>query len=66
MLNYSVAELRLKKLKETKGNCSLSELGDYLKENVNRTAILETDKPQTPFISVSQAMEGVWRNMKLK
>lgn len=56
----------LRKLKETKGNCSLSELGDYLKENVTRTAILENDKPQTPAISVSPLMENSWREIKLK
>lgn len=56
----------LRKLKETKGNCSLSELGDYLKENVTRTSILENDKPQTPAISVSPLMEGVWRGIMLK
>ena len=56
----------LRKLKETKGDCSLSELSDYLKENVVRTALLENDKPQTPAISVSPMMESVWRNLKLK
>ena len=56
----------LRKLKETKGNCSLSELGEYLKENVTRTAILENDKPQTPAISVSPLMESVWRGIMLK
>ena len=56
----------LRKLKESKGNCSLAELSDYLKENVTRTALLENDKPQTPATSVSPLMESVWREIKLK
>lgn len=56
----------LKKLQETKGNVSLSELGNYIVDNVSKESIVSNGKSQTPTITASQAVADTWRNMKLK
>lgn len=43
----------LKKLQETKGEVTLEELGDYLKQQVQRTSMKENNKLQTPTMQVS-------------
>lgn len=53
----------LKKLKETQGNVTLGELGDYLTREVKRESFVENNKMQTPTVSSQQA---AWRSMKLK
>ena len=55
----------LKKLQESKGDCTIGELADYVTTNVKRTSISIGDKIQTPKISASSTM-GDWRNIKLK
>lgn len=54
----------LKKLQESKGDCTLGELSDYIITNVKRTSISIGDKIQIPKVSASFTM-GDWKNMKL-
>lgn len=55
----------LKKLKETKGNVTLSELGDYITDNVRKQATVVNHKPQTPTVIPSTSMADTWQRMKL-
>ena len=56
----------LKKLKETKGNIELGALGDYLRREVGRKAVVVDNKTQTPTVSHSTALGDKWRELKLK
>lgn len=56
----------LKKLQDSKGDCTMQELGDYVKQQVSKRAIIVNEKPQTPAISYSAALGDKWKNMKLK
>ena len=56
----------LKKLQETKGNVTYGELADYINKNVKKEAFLINEKPQTPIVATSQAVEATWKTMKLK
>lgn len=53
----------LKKLQQTKGNVTYGELGDYITEQVGRTAIVENSKPQTPTVTVAPALAQTWKTM---
>ncbi|MBR3827917.1 MAG: caspase family protein, partial [Bacteroidales bacterium] len=55
----------LKKLKESKGNVTLGELGDYITTNVKRTSFDVNNKIQTPTVIPSTTMMQKWRNIKL-
>lgn len=55
----------LKKLKESKGDVTLSELGEYVTTNVRKQATVVNHKPQTPTVSPSTSMVGTWQRMKL-
>ena len=55
----------LKKLKESKGNTTLSELSDYISKNVRRQATVVNHKPQTPSVVPAQAVMATWGEMKL-
>ena len=54
----------LKKLQQTKGNVTYGELGDYITEQVGRTAIVENAKPQTPTVTVAPALAQTWKSME--
>ena len=56
----------LKKLQETQGNVSYSELADYINKNVKKEAFLINEKPQTPVVATSTAASSTWKNMTLK
>ncbi len=56
----------LKKLQETKGNCTLGEIGDYVKSQVARRSIVVNGKSQTPTMSPSPSLTDNWRKMKLR
>ena len=56
----------LKKLKETKGNVTLGELGQYICEKVAQESVITNGKSQTPTVVPSSAMSGEWRGWKLK
>ncbi len=56
----------LKKLKETKGNVTYGELGDYIQKEVSRRSIVVNSKPQTPTASPSSNLSDTWRKLKLR
>lgn len=56
----------LKKLQETAGNCTIEELGDYIKAQVSRRSIIVNQKSQTPSISVSTSLSDSWKSFKLR
>lgn len=55
----------LKKLQETQGDVTLSELSDYVTEQVRQQAVVTNRKPQTPSVSASESMEEIWRDIRL-
>lgn len=55
----------LKKLKETRGDVSLGELGKFISENVRRQAVVINKKPQTTTVSPSASMADKWSNLKI-
>lgn len=55
----------LKKLQQTSGDVTLSELGEYIDENVRRQSLLSNDKAQTPTVSASPALGEQWRSFRL-
>ena len=56
----------LKKLQETQGNVSYSDLADYINKNVKKEAFLINEKPQTPVVATSTAASSTWGTMTLK
>lgn len=56
----------LKKLRETKGECTLGELGQYIQENVLQQSVVINRKSQTPTITPSQSLVNTWKSLKLK
>lgn len=56
----------LKKLKETKGNITYEELGNYLSDQVSRKSIVANGKSQTPAVVPSAGIADNWKTMKLK
>lgn len=55
----------LKKLKESKGNVTLADLGEYIASNVSKQATVVNRKPQTPTVIPSTTMADKWERMKL-
>lgn len=56
----------LKKLRDSKGHCTLGELSDYITKNVQRESVVVNRKSQTPTVSVATSLQDSWKNMKLK
>ena len=56
----------LKKLKETKGDVSLAELGEYIAGEVSLQARLKNHKEQTPTVVSGAAFGSEWETLKLK
>ena len=56
----------LKKLKESNGDVSLLELGDYIKEQVSLHSVLKNRKKQTPTVIVGDGFGSEWETVKLK
>lgn len=56
----------LKKLQETAGDVTLDELSRYVTENVKQQSVVANRKPQTPNISASESLEGIWGQMRLR
>jgi uncharacterized caspase-like protein len=56
----------LKKLKESGGDVSLLELGDYLKEQVSLHSVLKNHKKQTPTVVVGNGFGAEWELLKLR
>lgn len=55
----------LKKIKETKGKVLVGDLGEYITDNVGKTAIVINGKSQTPTVSVSPELQEIWREQTL-
>ena len=55
----------LKKLQETKGDVTLHELGEYIRQEVHAKGAIE-NLLQTPCVTPSSAVGGEWREWKLK
>ena len=56
----------LKKLQESKGECTLGELGEYIQTNVRQQSVVANRKSQTPTVTPSQGVADTWKTMKLK
>ena len=56
----------LKKLKETRGDVTLQDLGDYVRDEVTLQARLKNHKNQTPTVIAGTAWGDKWKNLKLK
>ena len=56
----------LKKLQESKGNSTLSELSNYISTNVMQQSIVVNKKSQTPQVNTSTQIQNTWRLNKLK
>lgn len=56
----------LKKLRETKGDCTLGELGSFICDEVAKQAIITNGKEQTPVVLTSGSAGESWRTMKLR
>lgn len=56
----------LKKIKDTKGNVSLGELGDYVCSEVKKQSIVTNRKSQTPVVNASISLDNNWKSWKIK
>lgn len=56
----------LKKLQETKGNCTLEDLHTYIKENVSQESSVTNKRSQTPTLTPSVSVGDSWKEWKLK
>lgn len=56
----------LKKLQESKGDCTLGELSEYIQTNVRQQSVVVNRKSQTPTIVPSSSMVNSWKDIKLK
>lgn len=56
----------LKKIRDTKGECTLGELGTFLCDEVAKQSIVVNGKDQTPIILTSSGITEKWKSMKLK
>jgi len=56
----------LKKLRESKGDCTLGELSDYITTKVQQQSVVVNRKSQTPTVNVATALQDSWKEMKLK
>ena len=55
----------LKHLQKTKGKTSYKECENYIKEKVQRTALIEHSLTQTPGIQYSKSIKNTWENWQL-
>lgn len=56
----------LKELKDTKGDVTLKQLGNFITEKVSQQSIVINSKPQTPTVIPAQTITCNWENWKLK
>lgn len=56
----------LKKIRDTKGNCTLGELGTYICDEVAKQSIVTNGREQTPTVRSSASIAGSWKGLKLK
>jgi uncharacterized caspase-like protein len=56
----------LKKLQESKGDCTLGELGEYIQTEVLQQSVVVNRKSQTPTVVPAAAMGEEWKQLKLR
>ena len=56
----------LKQLKNTKGEVTLKQLGDYVTEKVSQQSVVINSKAQTPTVIPAKNIANSWQNWKLK
>ena len=56
----------LKKIRDTKGNCTLGELDTYICDEVAKQSIVINGREQTPTVRSSASIADSWKSMKLK
>ncbi|MFC2150961.1 caspase domain-containing protein [Bacteroidota bacterium] len=56
----------LKKLQETNGNVSLSDLADYVNKQVAVKSVMINDKEQNPQVNISPDVENNWINWNIR
>ncbi len=56
----------LKKLQESKGDCTLGELAEFVSKRVNQESVIANKRPQSPTVLCSPTMTGKWSEIKLK
>lgn len=56
----------LKKLQDSKGDCTLGELSEYITTNVSQKSIVLNSKSQTPNVNPSASLGDSWRTWTLK
>mgnify|MGYP005880544223 FL=1 len=55
----------LRKLQESKGNATLGELADYVRDNVEKTNMRLRSVRQSPNVNPSHSYDGDWRSLRL-
>ena len=55
----------LKKLQESAGNATYSDLGDYISKNVAIESLRINAKEQDPAVNISPLVENIWKTWKL-
>jgi hypothetical protein len=56
----------LKKLRDTKGDVTLGELGQYITDNVRQQSVVVNRRVQTPTVMPARSLGDGWKNIKLK
>ncbi|MBI4946551.1 MAG: caspase family protein [Bacteroidetes bacterium] len=56
----------LKKIQDSKGNCTYKELEEYLKKEISVNSLVINKKQQTPQVIGSPDVEEKWKNWKIK
>lgn len=56
----------LKKLRDSKGNCTLEELADFVTKHVSQESVVTNGKRQTPSVSTSPALGKQWKGIRLR
>ena len=56
----------LKKIHDSKGNCTLGELGEFIIDEVGKQSVVNNGKEQTPVVLTSSGLGESWKNYKLK
>ena len=56
----------LKKLQETKGNATYSELSEYVKKEVSRSSLLKKFLQQTPHTNISPSVQSSWQTWSFR
>lgn len=56
----------LKKIRDTKGDATLGDLGQYIIDNVKQQSVVVNRKSQTPMVIAADSWGDEWKTLKLK